>query len=235
MTFAWLCNRDHGMKIVYNIFNYIAANLSSLNIKKLKKIRLEILGIFSNHPQEPHFTLLLGEVGGYRKLPIMIGIMEAQSIALTLEGSILERPIMHDLFKEALVKLGYTIEEMVITRLKDEVFFAQLLLSNGSQQVILEARPSDAIAISLRFGAPLYINEALINQVGGILIPRSEIPDMSSTLANADIQFQPTDKLVNNFENYSAQALQELLSRAVERENYEQAALIRDELKRRSR
>jgi len=201
----------------------------------LKKVTLEILGIFSNHPQESNFTLLLGEVGGYRKLPIMIGVIEAQSIALALEGSVLERPIMHDLFKEALVKLGYLIEETVITSLKDEVFFAQLLISDGNQQVTLEARPSDAIAISLRFGAPLFINEVLLNQVGGILIPQSEEPDISSELANADIHFQPSDTLINDFENYSVQVLQELLGQVVEREEYEQAALIRDELKRRSK
>ncbi len=201
----------------------------------MKKVTLEILGIFSNHPQESNFTLLLGEVGGYRKLPIMIGVIEAQSIALALEGSVLERPIMHDLFKEALVKLGYLIEETVITSLKDEVFFAQLLISDGNQQVTLEARPSDAIAISLRFGAPLFINEVLLNQVGGILIPQSEEPDISSELANADIHFQPSDTLINDFENYSVQVLQELLGQVVEREEYEQAALIRDELKRRSK
>jgi uncharacterized protein len=201
----------------------------------LKKVRLEILGIFSNHPQEANFTLLLGEVGGYRKLPIMIGVIEAQSIALALEGSVLERPIMHDLFKEALVKLGYLIEETVITSLKDEVFFAELLISDGNQQVTLEARPSDAIAISLRFGAPLFINEVLLNQVGGILIPRSEVPDLSAELANADIHFQPSDKLIHDFENYSLQALQELLGQVLEREDYEQATLIRDELKRRSK
>jgi bifunctional DNase/RNase len=201
----------------------------------LKKVKLEILGIFSNQPQEVNFTLLLGEVGGFRRLPIMIGVIEAQSIALALEGSVVERPIMHDLFKEALVKIGYVVQEAVITGLKDGVFLAHLMLSNENQQVTLEARPSDAIAISLRFGAPLFISEALLNQVGGILVPRSEVTNLSSELANADIQFQPSSKLINNFENYSVQALQELLARVVERENYEQAALIRDELKRRSK
>lgn len=201
----------------------------------MKKVKLEILGIFSNQPQEVNFTLLLGEVGGFRRLPIMIGVIEAQSIALALEGSVVERPIMHDLFKEALVKIGYVVQEAVITGLKDGVFLAHLMLSNENQQVTLEARPSDAIAISLRFGAPLFISEALLNQVGGILVPRSEVTNLSSELANADIQFQPSSKLINNFENYSVQALQELLARVVERENYEQAALIRDELKRRSK
>lgn len=201
----------------------------------MNKVRLEILGIFSNHLQEANFTLLLGEVGGYRKLPIMIGAIEAQSIALALEGSVLERPIMHDLFKEALVRLGYRIEETVITNLKDEVFLAQLLITDGSQQVPLEARPSDAIAISLRFSAPLFINEVLLSQVEGILIPQSEVPDMSAELASADIQFQPSDTLISDFENYSVQVLQELLDRVVEQEDYEQAALIRDELKRRSK
>ena len=91
----------------------------------MKKIKLNILGIFSNHPQETNFTLLLGESSGYRKLPIMIGVVEAQSIALALEGSVLERPMMHDLFKQVIVKLGYKVEEVTITSLKDEIFFAQ--------------------------------------------------------------------------------------------------------------
>ena len=201
----------------------------------MKKVRIEILGIFSNHPQETNFTLLLGEVDGYRKLPIMIGVIEAQSIALALEKSVLERPIVHDLFKDVLVKLDYLIEETVITSLKDEVFFAQLFISNESQQIVLEARPSDAIAISLRFGAPIFINEDLLNQVGGILVPRSEIPDMSAELAHADMSFQSSDTNMSDLKDYSMRALQELLTLVVEREDYEQAVLIRDELKRRSK
>jgi bifunctional DNase/RNase len=200
----------------------------------VKKIKLEIVGIFSNHPQETNFTLLLGEIAGYRKLPIMVGIIEAQSIALALEGSILERPIMHELFKDTLTKLGYTVEEATIVDLKDEVFFAELLINNGDHTLLLDARPSDAIAISLRFGAPLFINETLLNQVGGILIPKSEAFDKGAEIGSSDIQAPLNDTIISNFENYSVKALKGLLMWAIEREDYEQAALIRDELKRRS-
>lgn len=198
----------------------------------MKKVKLDILGIFSNHPQEANFTLLLGEISGYRKLPIMIGIIEAQSIALAIEGSVLERPIMHDLFKETLVKIGYKVEETIITSLKDEVFFAQLVITDGKRTIVVDARPSDAIAISLRFGAPLFINEDLLNQVGGVLIPKSEVAEMASS----DTQPSSSEAMVlNNLENYSVQALKELLAWVVKREDYEQAALIRDELKRRGK
>jgi bifunctional DNase/RNase len=200
----------------------------------VKKVRLEIVGIFSNHPQEANFTLLLGEISGYRKLPIMIGIVEAQSIALALEGSILERPIMHDLFKETLTRIGYMVEEATIIDLKDEVFFAELLINNGNHSLALDARPSDAIAISLRFGAPLFIDETLLNQVGGILIPKSEFADKGTELASSDIQAPLNDTIITNLENYSLKALKELLTWAIGREDYEQAALIRDELKNRS-
>jgi len=201
----------------------------------MKKIKLNILGIFSNHPQEINFTLLLGESSGYRKLPIMIGVMEAQSIALALEGSMLERPMMHDLFKQAILKLGYSVTECIITTLKDEVFFAQLLLTDGNQTVTLDARPSDAIAISLRFKAPIFINETLLNQVGGILIPKSELSDINTDLSSTDLLTRPNDRSITNFESCSIQTLKELLARVIAREDYEQAALIRDELKRRSK
>lgn len=201
----------------------------------MKKVRLDILGIFSNHPQETNFTLLLGERSGYRKLPIMIGVVEAQSIALALEGSSLERPMMHDLFKQTLINLGYRVEETIITTLKDEIFFAQLLITDGNETFIVDARPSDAIAISLRFGAPIFINDTLLSQAGGILISKSELPDTGNEVAGTDLHANPTDTTIINFEKYSVQGLKDMLVWVLEREDYEQAALIRDELKRRSK
>ena len=94
----------------------------------MKKIKLNIVGIFSNHAQEANFTLLLGEINGYRKIPIMIGVTEAQSIALALEGGVLERPIMHDLFKELTVQLNYMVKEIIITSFKRRSFFCRKYL-----------------------------------------------------------------------------------------------------------
>ncbi|MFN7095721.1 MAG: bifunctional nuclease domain-containing protein [Burkholderiales bacterium] len=197
----------------------------------MEKIQLDILGLFVNKSQDATFTLLLGEVSGYRRLPIMIGMPEAQAIALAIEGRPLERPIMHDLFKETLVKLGYTVSEVLITMLQDEIFFAQLVLSDGIETIQLDARPSDAIAIALRFAAPLFIEENLLNEAGGILV--AQIPDQETDIGTEAIYTQSSSKATSLRER-SVDALKKLLVIAIEKEDYEQAARIRDELKSRN-
>ena len=107
----------------------------------------------------------------------------------------------------------------------------QIFITNEKELIILDARPSDAIAIGIRFNAPLFINEALLNQMGDILIPKSERTDPKAGLINLDIRAQIDKNVINNLENYSVQVLKELLELVVNREDYKQAALIRDELK----
>jgi bifunctional DNase/RNase len=193
----------------------------------VEKIQLDVLGLFANKNQDATFTLLLGEVAGYRRLPIMIGMPEAQAIALAIEGRPMERPIMHDLFKEALIKLGYTVNEVLITMLQDEIFFAQLVLSDGMATMQLDARPSDAIAIALRFAAPLFIEENLLNEAGGILVAQSI--ENEADLASESIQGSQA-RISSSLQERSVEVLNKLLAIAIEREDYEQAALIRDEL-----
>jgi bifunctional DNase/RNase len=197
----------------------------------VEKIQLDVLGLFANKSQDATFTLLLGEVSGYRRLPIMIGMPEAQAIALAIEGRPLERPVMHDLFKETLAKLGYTVSEVLITMLQDEIFFAQLVLSDGIETIQLDARPSDAIAIALRFAAPLFIEENLLNEAGGILI--TQATDQEGNLGAEAIHTQASTK-ANSLQERSVDALKKLLAIAIEKEDYEQAALIRDELRSRN-
>ena len=205
----------------------------------MKKVQVEVVGIFadqlSNHPQETRFTLLMGEIQGDRKLPIMIGLIEAQSIALALEGTTLERPLMHDLFKEAVLKLDFIVQETVIAGLKDDVFFADLYLTSNTHTYVLDSRPSDAIAISLRLGAPIFVYEELLKQVGKVLIKKFETADLEEgSLMVKDPSLQNLrDNDTINFEDYSVDALQELLAWVVNREEYEKAALIRDELNKR--
>ncbi len=198
----------------------------------MEKVQVDILGIFANKAQDTTLTLVLVEVAGHRKLPIMIGIPEAQSIALAIEGKPLERPIMHDLFKEVLVKLGYTAKEVTITTLEDEIFLAQLILTNGTDTLQLDARPSDAIAIALRFEAPLFVNENLFNEVGNVLI--TQVPDQEAEMPKEPFYAQQFNK-ASDFQYHSLEALKKLLSLAIEQEDYEQAALIRDELKQREK
>jgi uncharacterized protein len=205
----------------------------------VKKIPVEVIGIFvdqlSDHPHEARFTLLLGELQGDRKLPIMIGLVEAQAIALALERATLERPLMYDLFKEAILKLGCTVQEAVIVGLKNDIFFADLHLAMGVHRYTMDARPSDAIAISLRLGAPIFVYEELLKQVGSILIKKFEHSDSEQPFPKVEGTplEQGHEENLKNFESYSVQALQELLATVVDREEYEKAALIRDELKRR--
>ena len=201
----------------------------------MKKIQLEVLGLFANQPQEVSFTLLLGEAEGYRRLPILIGVPEAQAIALATEGGQLDRPIIHDIFKDALIKLGYTIQEVNITALQDEIFFAQVTMTDGTSTVMLDARPSDAIAIGLRFGAPLYIDEDLLNEAGALVVTGPSLAELKTELSVPQTQSQQPSDVLTNLQHYSVEALKELLSAVIAREDYEQAALIRDELKRRSK
>ncbi|MEL6152706.1 MAG: bifunctional nuclease family protein [Bacteroidota bacterium] len=169
------------------------------------------------------FLVLLGEVTGERHLPILVGTREAQAIALALEEETMTRPMPHDLLSTTLMSLGYTIDEILITDLKDDIFFSKMVLSNGQNTITVDARPSDAIAVGLRFKADIWIDTALLDtlpvleQKGPLLIARPP---------------QPTPKAITEC---SIGTLEKLLKKAVKMEEYERAALVRDELKRRTK
>lgn len=202
----------------------------------MKKIQVEVAGIFADQTahslQDTRFTLLMTEIEGERKLPIVIGLVEAQAIALALDGTTLERPLMHDLFKETIIKLGYMVKETVITSLKDDIYFANLYLATDGQTYVIDSRPSDAIAISLRAGAPIFINDELLKQASKTLIKKFE-PNL--TTDDLDIIHDPSfvDDTAD-FQDYTTDALEELLAWVVSQEEYEKAAIIRDELKKRT-
>ena len=122
----------------------------------MEKIQLEILGLSSSQSQSGSFALVLGETDGNRRLPIIIGMFEAQAIAIEIEKIIPNRPMTHDLFKSFGHSFNYTIKEIVISDLKEGVFFAKIVCENDNKTVEIDARPSDAIAIGLRFNAPIF-------------------------------------------------------------------------------
>ena len=189
----------------------------------MEKTQLEVLGLAPSPIRNDAFLLILGEVIGERHLPILVGTREAQAIALALEEEKVSRPMPHDLLGTVLISLGYTVEEILITDLQNDVFFSRMVLSNGQNTITVEARPSDAIAVGLRFQADIWINTALLDtlpvleQKGPLLIARPP---------------QPTPKAISE---YSIDTLEKLLKRAVKMEEYEKAALFRDELKRRTK
>lgn len=194
-----------------------------------EKIQLEILGLSSSQSQSGSFALVLGEVGGNRRLPIIIGMFEAQAIAIEIENITPNRPMTHDLFKAFSVNFNIQIEEIVISDLKEGVFFARIVCTQDGKRIEIDARPSDAIAIGLRFNVNIYSYENILTEAGIVLTEENDdvvtVEDaiaMGSEPAQKKMEDQPTDKL------------KELLKEALDAEDYERAAKIRDELNRRN-
>ncbi|MFP4089470.1 MAG: bifunctional nuclease domain-containing protein [Cyclobacteriaceae bacterium] len=197
----------------------------------MDKIELEILGLSSSQSQSGSFALVLGETSGNRRLPIIIGMFEAQAIAIEIEKIVPNRPMTHDLFKAFAQNFNYTVEEIVISDLKEGVFFAKIVCSNGTSTVEVDARPSDAIAIGLRFSVPIFTYETVLSEAGIVLTEEEgekEVRPMSSSEPQASKPFS------EQLKEFSSDRLQTLLDEALKNEDYEKAAKIRDELKKRN-
>ena len=193
-----------------------------------KKIKLEILGLSSSQSQNSSFALVLGEEGGNRRLPIIIGMFEAQAIAIEIEKIVPNRPMTHDLFKSFSESFDFMVEEVVIYGLKEGVFFAHIICSNDVRSYEIDARPSDAIAIGLRFGASIYTFENIMSEAG--IIVSNDDDDLDSPPSIP----QPKKSWVEQLKDTPTDKLQTMLDETLGQEDYEKAAKIRDELNRRN-
>jgi bifunctional DNase/RNase len=199
----------------------------------VKKIKLEILGLSSSQSQTGSFALVLGESEGNRRLPIIIGMFEAQAIAIEIEKIIPNRPMTHDLFKSFANNFHFTIEEIIISDLKEGVFFAKIVCSDGLKKSEIDARPSDAIAIGLRFDSPIYTYEAILAEAGIVLTDEAE-EEKAETEKPEPQRVKKESGKKEDLKNYSVERLNELLKDAIDKEDYERAAKIRDELSKRN-
>jgi len=190
----------------------------------VSKIRLEILGLSSSQAQSGSFALVMGERGGSRRLPIIIGMFEAQAIAIEIEHISPNRPMTHDLFRSLAEAFEIRLIEVVISDLREGVFYARLVCIGEDKKIEIDARPSDAIAIALRFNAPVYTYENVLQEAGIVLSDEED-----------DETFEEVHKPTRpeSLKDYSKEELQGLLSQALEKEDYEKAAKIRDELGKR--
>jgi bifunctional DNase/RNase len=202
-------------------------------------VRLNIKGISYSQTQNGAYALILNEIDGDRKLPIVIGAFEAQSIAIALEKEIKPpRPLTHDLFRNFADRFDITIKQVIIHKLVDGVFYSSLICERDKIEEIIDARTSDAIALALRFDAPIFTYKNILDKAGIYLKVESK--------KQKDDQNQNSilmDELLENDldtdipkENYSAKTLEELhnlLDEAVSNEDYEKAAHIRDEISKR--
>jgi uncharacterized protein len=205
----------------------------------VEKIKLEILGLSSSQSQSGSFALVLGEEGGNRRLPIIIGMFEAQAIAIEIEKIIPNRPMTHDLFKSFAVGFNFIVEEILISDLKEGVFFAKIICTDGIKSIEVDARPSDAIAIGLRFEVPIYTYENILSEAGIVL------SDLNEEEAEAEEKEEKKEEAkkkkpaakggkMENIKDTSSDQLKVMLDDALAREDYERAARIRDELNRRN-
>lgn len=201
----------------------------------MDRIKLEILGLSSSQSQSGSFALVLGETSGNRRLPIIIGMFEAQAIAIEIEKIIPNRPMTHDLFKSFAHNFNFSVKEIVISDLKEGVFFAKIICEDSNRTIEIDARPSDAIAIGLRFNASIYTYETIMSEAGIVLTEESEEePSELTGEFSKKEKSEPVEKGPENLKDASADRLKKLLDDAIEKEDYERAAKIRDEMNRRN-
>ncbi|MEN9908017.1 MAG: hypothetical protein RLZZ540_1166 [Bacteroidota bacterium] len=201
-------------------------------------VKLSIKGISYSQTQNGAYALILNEVDGERKLPIVIGAFEAQSIAIALEKEIKPpRPLTHDLFKNFAERFDIVVKQVIIHKLVDGVFYSSIICERDKIEEIIDARTSDAIALALRFNAPIFTYKNILDKAGIYL---------KTNPSEADTENQPIDDIISNPESFTAEAesgrayikyslqeLNDLLIQAVEQEDYEKAAKIRDEISKR--
>ena len=195
-------------------------------------VRLIIKGISYSQTQNGAYALILSELNGQKKLPIVIGAFEAQSIAIALEKEIKPpRPLTHDLFKNFSVRFDIIIKQIIIHKLVDGVFYSSIICERDKIEEVIDARTSDAIALALRFNAPIFTYENILTKAGVIL--KVEETDEESKAIIKEINQEDTVDSKQDYKNKNTEELQKLLKLAVLKENYENAALIRDEISKR--
>lgn len=196
----------------------------------MKKIKLDIVGLSYSQTQSGAYALVLGEVNGRRRLPIIIGSFEAQAIAIEIEKMTPSRPLTHDLFKTFAQAYQIQIQEVIIYNLIDGIFYAKLLCSDGRKNTEIDARTSDAIAMAVRFNCPIYTYEFILS-TAGIVIEGNDFVYLEN------MSESPEEKAVatpaGGYGSLSIDELKTKLQEALADEAYEKAAKLRDELNRR--
>ncbi|WP_298996695.1 bifunctional nuclease family protein [uncultured Tenacibaculum sp.] len=202
-------------------------------------IKLTIKGISYSQTQSGAYALVLSEMEGTRTLPIIIGAFEAQSIAIALEKEIRPpRPLTHDLFKTFADRFSIVIKQVIIHKLVDGVFYSSLICEREGVEEVIDTRTSDAIALAVRFEAPIYTYENILDKAGIYLKMDEELTieeDLESDEEDEiEFSFDEDEKEEDYYSHLSLEELHEQLNDAVANENYELAARIRDEISKRS-
>lgn len=199
----------------------------------MKKIELEIVALSHSITQTHSYAVVLGEINGLRRLPIVIGGFEAQAIAVALERMTPSRPLTHDLMKNFMLAFNVELHEIVINDLQEGIFYSQLVCSSSNDTVVIDSRTSDALAIAVRFGCPIYTYENILVQAGVLMDDESKkvgTPASGHSPASVTSETGGPD----NLKTMSTKDLNSMLNDVLDQEDYIKAIAIRDELKSRS-
>lgn len=191
----------------------------------MKKIRLKVVGLSYSETHSGAYALVLQEEEGNKRIPIIIGSFEAQAIAIQLEKLKPPRPLTHDLFVTFATIFKVDLLEVNIYKLEEGLFYSNLILQKDDEQVVLDSRTSDAIALALRFDCPIYTTEEIIDKAGILLSFEEEKDDNDEERPDRN----------SIYSKYTIEELEELLQKAIENEDYEKASAIRDELAQRKK
>lgn len=197
----------------------------------MDKIKLNVLGISYSQTQTGAYALVLTEEQGERRIPIIIGGFEAQSIAIQLEGLKPPRPLTHDLFHNFATTFKINIKEVIIYKLEEGVFYSKLICNNGGEDVTIDARTSDAIALALRFKCSIYTTEEILSKSGIVIDLEQEKEQGTHSESHKSTSSSTTQ--TSQYKDMDTEELEDLLDEAVKNEEYEKASVIRDEINRR--
>jgi len=194
----------------------------------MRKIEMEIVALSHSVTQSHNYAVVLGEEEGVRRLPIVIGGYEAQAIAVAMERMTPNRPLTHDLFKNALETFEIDLKEVVINNLLDGIFYAKLICDQNGEEIEIDSRTSDALAMAVRFNCPIYTYEFILEAAGVVL---EEESDDANTGKKSSKKKEKSGK--KTLAQYSLKELTQILDEVISSEDYEQAARIRDEMDKR--
>ena len=191
----------------------------------MKKIELEIVALSHSITQTHSYAVVLGEINGLRRLPIVIGGFEAQAIAVALERMSPSRPLTHDLLKNFMMAFNVDLHEVVINDLQEGIFYSKLVCSSANDTVEIDSRTSDALALAVRFGCPIYTYDNILDQAGILM----EDDGKTKTATPVTSETGGSD----NLKSLSLEELEGLLTEVLDQEDYIRAIAIRDEIKSR--
>jgi bifunctional DNase/RNase len=194
----------------------------------MDKIELRVMAISRSLSQTSNYAVVLGEFSGARRLPVIIGSAEAQAIAIAIEGMTGPRPMTHDLFKNTLLTLRTELREIIISDIREGIFYARLVLDRDGEIIEVDSRTSDALALATRFDCPIYTYEFILQNAGIVLEGETEEELQMQEVSDGDDRGAG-----DNLSSYTVGELNTMLESVLAEENYERAAEIRDEIQQR--